>query len=319
MPKVSVIIPTYNRENLVLESIRSVFAQTFADFEIIVVDDGSTDNTREILQPYLSKIKYIYHRNTGQSFARNLGILASEGEYLAFLDSDDIWEPKKLKIQVEILNKEKNIGLIFTNFKKFDKGRIIFESRFDIYKLLYQIPIEKADGYNIFKKKVFRELLEETWIFTPTVMVRKECFAKAGLFNPDIRFSEDWELFLRLARHFYFAYIDRPLVKVRSHSENISEDLLERLLGEIEVLRLVNATYPNLNNSILKIISSQLSLRQYSAGYQYFSRGNLYEARKQFRLSFSEKKSNFKAYSYFLVSCLPQEFVKIVRNIKKLF
>src|SRR4030042_4827818 len=105
MPKVSVIIPTYNRGNLVLESIQSVFAQTFSDYEIIVIDDGSTDNTREVLHPYLSKLTYIYEKNSGQSFARNIGILASKGEYIAFLDSDDLWEPEKLETQVKLLDK----------------------------------------------------------------------------------------------------------------------------------------------------------------------------------------------------------------------
>ena len=96
-PKVSVVIPTYNSSQFIVETLESVFAQTYKDYEIIVVDDGSTDNTKEVLQPYTSRIKYIYKENGGPASARNVGIKSAQGEYIAFLDSDDRWLPEKLE------------------------------------------------------------------------------------------------------------------------------------------------------------------------------------------------------------------------------
>jgi glycosyltransferase involved in cell wall biosynthesis len=114
IPGISVIIPTYNRAQLVTKAIESVLAQTYHDYEIIVVDDGSTDNTREVLEPYMNRIKYLYQENLGPSAARNAGIRASRGEWIAFLDSDDRWLPEKLTQQIEYLQ-QTGLQICFTN------------------------------------------------------------------------------------------------------------------------------------------------------------------------------------------------------------
>ena len=114
MPKVSVIIPTYQRAHLVSQAIESVLAQTYSDYEIIVVNNGSTDNTTEVLSQFGDKIRVIHlHANTGPSVARNLGMNASNGRYLAFLDDDDLWLPNKLEKQIPYLDSHSNIGLIY--------------------------------------------------------------------------------------------------------------------------------------------------------------------------------------------------------------
>src|SRR4030042_587586 len=114
MPKVSVIITTYNRVHFVCEAIDSVLNQTFKDFEIIVVDDGSTDNTKEALKRYSKNIFYIYQSNKGRSQARNTGLKVAKGDYIAFLDDDDIWVPHKLEKQVAFMDSNPNIGLVHT-------------------------------------------------------------------------------------------------------------------------------------------------------------------------------------------------------------
>ena len=115
MPKVSVIIPTYNRQDLVQEAIDSVLNQTFRDWELIVVDDGSTDQTPSVLQErYDSRIIYIYQENQGESAARNRGLYSATGEYVAFLDSDDLWHPKKLQRQIEVFAEKPELGLVST-------------------------------------------------------------------------------------------------------------------------------------------------------------------------------------------------------------
>ena len=113
MSKVSVIIPTYNREKLISRAIESVLAQVYPVYEIIVVDDGSTDATKSVLAPFNGKIKYIYQKNAGIAEARNRGIKESSGEYIAFLDSDDYWAPEKLAEQVKVLDANPQVGIVF--------------------------------------------------------------------------------------------------------------------------------------------------------------------------------------------------------------
>ena len=113
MPKVSVIIPTYNREEFITETIKSVLNQTYKDFEIIVVDDGSTDNTKQKLEPFKSKIKLIEQKNSERAVARNNGVKSSSGEYIAFLDSDDLWIKNKLENQVNFLDEKKDFILTY--------------------------------------------------------------------------------------------------------------------------------------------------------------------------------------------------------------
>ncbi len=121
---VSVIIPTYNRADLVCESINSVFAQSYRDFEILVVDDGSTDNTAEVLRPLAAQglIRYIHQNNGGEASARNKGILEAKGRYIAFLDSDDLFEPEKLELQTAYLQAHPETGLVHSGYTKFDEN-----------------------------------------------------------------------------------------------------------------------------------------------------------------------------------------------------
>lgn len=123
MPKVSVIIPAYNMAWYTLETVESVLKQTFRDYEIIVVDDGSADNTKDLLHPYIEsyRITYIYKENGGASSARNVWIRASQGEYVALLDCDDLWLPEKLEFCVNVLDNKPEVGLVYTFFYRIDR------------------------------------------------------------------------------------------------------------------------------------------------------------------------------------------------------
>ena len=135
---ISVIIPVYNRARYIKECLESALSQTCKDFEIILVDDGSTDNLKEVIEPYMSKIRYIYKENGGAASARNAGLRNAGGEYIAWLDSDDKWLPFKLELQVKILEKLPNAGFIYSDFSCFSdkKGKIS-----DSYLREYFLPI----------------------------------------------------------------------------------------------------------------------------------------------------------------------------------
>jgi len=210
-PKVSVIIPTYNRGQFIVQALESVLSQTFHDYEIVVIDDGSKDNTREILKRFESKIRPIYQDNQGISKTRNRGIKESFGEYIAFLDSDDYWTSDKLAQQVKILDSKPKVGIVY--------GRM---------------PIINEQGERVGMKpagvsgKNFKELLE-VWGDLPTssIMTRRECFEKAGLFDTSLATMEDIDMWIRIARHYdLFEIEDRILAYYRRHNQQITKDMI---------------------------------------------------------------------------------------------
>ena len=203
MPKVSIIIPSYNSAQYIVETLQSVFAQTYKNYEIIVVDDGSIDNTKEVLRPYMGKITYIYKENGGPASARNVGIKHAQGEYIAFLDSDDTWLPEKLEKQVDYLKKHPEIGLVFTDCVRFDeKG----------------LEEQRSKKYPLFKENyTMTDLFWGNFIPTLTVMTKREYLKEVGYFdeNPKIQGSEDYDLWIRIAQEFKICYISQALAKYR--------------------------------------------------------------------------------------------------------
>jgi glycosyltransferase involved in cell wall biosynthesis len=181
---VSVIVPTYNRAQFICQGIDSVLAQGFQDFEIIVVDDGSTDNTVEVLQPYYDRITYIYQENQRVSAARNTGIAASHGDYVAFLDSDDLFLPDKLDIQVRVLDEQPEVGLVVCGYQYIaEDGHFLRESH----------------GWLEYPTITIESIILGGLAPPSAVLVRRSWLDHAGGFDPGLSHSEDPDLWLRLA------------------------------------------------------------------------------------------------------------------------
>ncbi len=208
-PLVSIIIPSYNAEKYVREAVDSALAQTHKGTEVVVVDDGSTDNTREVLRPYTEagRIKYVHQANKGLAGARNAGIESSSGDYVAFLDADDIFLPDKVEEQVGALEANKDYGVCYSDLLHFDNSGKLYHHR-------YKYP----------SGEIFEPLLHKQFINPLTVMARREIFEKYGYFDESLRRSEDWDMWLRLAHagvKFYF--LDKPLAKYRiQNNDNLS-------------------------------------------------------------------------------------------------
>jgi len=202
MPKVSVIIPTHNREKLLSKAVGSVIEQTFQDFEVIIVDDGSTDNTRKVISEFSAKderILYIYQQNQGVASARNKGISIARGAYIAFLDSDDRMLPNRLEEQVKLLDINKNIGLVYGSMLIKENE----ESELKTFGIVFPeiIPC----------REMFLNLLKYHIFFTIcTVMMRKDIFEKYN-FNPLMKIGEDFLFFLQVSRDYLFYGLDKPL------------------------------------------------------------------------------------------------------------
>lgn len=200
MPEVSVIIPTYNRAHLISRAIQSVLNQTYRDFELIIVDDGSMDNTENVVKSFNDmRIKYIQCKeNRGASAARNTGIRASKGEYIAFQDSDDEWFPNKLEKQIEAFaNAPSEVGIVYSGFYRIEADK-------KIYLPGDRLPQKEGN--------IHKELLKGNFVGTPTVLAKKECFENTKYFDEELPALEDWELWIEFSKYYSFKYVDNPLL-----------------------------------------------------------------------------------------------------------
>jgi len=194
-PAVDVIIPTYNGLPFLEEAIESVLAQTYKDFTLYIVDDGSTDNgeTEEYVRGLRdSRVRYLHKKNGGQASARNLGIKKSGSPYVAFLDADDIWHPNKLQKQIALIENDHLVGMVYGLCKLIDSkgnpvGEVTYRKRGNLFK--YLLHHNKISGS------------------ASMVVVRREVFDKVGLFREDLVGTEDWEMWLRVARHYHIDYV----------------------------------------------------------------------------------------------------------------
>ncbi len=209
--RVSVIIPTYNAPRFLVEAVESVLAQTYADYELIVIDDGSGPETRKALEPFMDRIKYIYQDNAGIAGARNRGIDEARGEYIAFLDHDDLWLPEKLEKQMARAAERPKAGVIYCDYVNF-----------------LDIPGEKKELGDPFAKKkkpegnVLAALFESNFINTLVMLFKRECFDRVGRFDPDFRLIIEYEMVLRVAGEYDFARVPEVLARYRVHQGNTS-------------------------------------------------------------------------------------------------
>ena len=227
-PKVSVIIPTYNRLPMLKEAVNSVLAQDFEDFELIVVDDGSTDGTAEEIKQYGGRVKLLQHsENRGVSAARNRGILHAKGKYIAFLDSDDLWVKGKTRIQVAFLDENPHYPLCYTDEIWIRRGK----------RVNPKIKHAKYSGW------IFEKCLPLCTISPSSAMMRKTLFSKVGLFDEALPVCEDYDFWLRVSARFPIFFINKKLIIKRGgHSDQLSQRswgndryrviALEKLLSE---------------------------------------------------------------------------------------
>lgn len=210
IPKVSIIIPTYKHRDFVLATLDSVFAQTFTDYEVIVVNDGSPDDTAEVLRPLAEagRIRYIEQANAGQAAARNRGIAEAQGEFIALLDDDDLWPPEKLERQVEVLRSDANAILAYGSSTGFEDGGC------------------SHPGPDAPSGLVESEFLERNWITSPgQTLIRKEALDRIGGFDPQLWGVDDWDLYIRLTPLGKFLYDSKPALYYRMHATNASKDV----------------------------------------------------------------------------------------------
>lgn len=209
-PKVSVILPTYNRAETLGRAIKSVLDQTFGDFELIIVDDGSTDNTAEVVNSFRDpRVRYVrLETNRGAAAARNMGIKLARGDYIAFQDSDDEWLPEKLAKQMKVFaHAPAEVGVVYTGFWRIEGSKRTY---------IPSATVRRKEG------NIHKELLKGNFVTTQAAVVKMECFDRAGLLAEELPRLQDWELFIRLSKLYEFRCVDEPLLIAYFTPDSIS-------------------------------------------------------------------------------------------------
>ena len=245
--KISVIIPTYNRIFFLKRSIDSVLEQSLKPYEVIIVDDGSSDGTSTMIKKNYPKINLICQENKGVSAARNIGIRASSGDWVCFLDSDDEWKKNKLSEQMLAIKKNTNYSFCHSNEEWIKNG-----------KKINQKKKHKKYGGDIFK-----ECLDMCRISPSSVMINKSVFDDIGFFNEDLVVCEDYELWLRICAHYKVLFVDEPLIiKYGGHEGQLSnsiESIEYYRIKALEYLLSTEMTYENKKEAV-KILLFKLGI-----------------------------------------------------------
>jgi glycosyltransferase involved in cell wall biosynthesis len=220
-PQISVVIPTYNYGRFVTSAVESALAQTYADREVIVVDDGSTDDTRQRLAPFLDRIRYIYQDNGGLSAARNTAIRAAAGAWIALLDADDVWHPRKLELQIRCLSTQgPEVGLLGTD--SFTDQRASWPEVSDGAAQVVRFTLDDVVGLHCFGPS--------------SALIRKACLEQVGLFDSALRSVEDRDMWIRLAGCCTLAKLCLPLFFYRVHAASLSNKSAQMEQNELRVL-----------------------------------------------------------------------------------
>lgn len=269
MPKVNILTPAYNAAKYLSETIDSVLAQTFQDFEMIIVDDGSTDHTKEMVESYArrfpDKIRYIYQINAGPAAARNTAIKNSTGEYLALLDSDDLWMPHHLEECVRLLDQRQDIGLVHGRTKRLIEGIVSSGVERDLQYL---------SGW------IFPHLVRRlAHISCLTVMFRRKCVDTVGLFDEKCECIgvEDRDLWIRISKHYPIQFINQELGVYRVIASGISRNSERMVEGRKYV---ISKNCPEFKDFILRHYAMACVYKEY--GDEYIDIGQYAEARKKY-------------------------------------
>lgn len=306
---VTVVIPAFNCADYIGATIESVNAQSFQPAEVIVVDDGSTDVTAEVIKKFPT-VRYIRQSNGGPSRARNRGIQEAVGEYIAFLDSDDLWPPDKLRDQVAALESRPEAGLVFGDMRCFADSGQAEPSMFERYGFGAQYfghPQRVVDAVP--------KLLAMNFIPTGTVMARKQTLVEAGLFDERQRLVEDWDLWLRVALRCPIAYSTKVWKLKRLHSNNLSRDTEAMSKAALHVLEKFQAG--NRDELERRGIDVGRHLREgyKNLGYFYLRRSSLGPARAWFYRSLA-LGIQARVIFYFISTFLGRRFVSSLVRVR---
>jgi glycosyltransferase involved in cell wall biosynthesis len=296
MCKVSVIIPTYNNAHFLPETLESIFNQDYDDYELIVVDDGSTDNTKKLLDGYGDRVIYLYQENSGAcSKPRNEGIKIARGEYISIFDSDDIMKPEKLRLQANLLDNNPDVGFVFTDFYDF-RGDVVSKNHVGTCTIFNSLNKKKvgSDGYIIEKTDAYETLLSENFIGASSMVFKKSLFEDIGPFDESLDSSEDIDFTLRVARKYDIGFIDRACHLRRLHDGNMTTKAEKMFTRSLRVFS-GHLAVPKSSLSQQRLIDKIFELHS-SLAYHYRENARYRDALREYRSALSLRPYRFKIY-----------------------
>lgn len=302
-PKVSVIIPLFNLKEYVGEAIDCVLNQTYPNIEIIVIDDGSTDQPQTVLNEYKDHIRLITQENRGLSSARNTGIKNSRGEYLVFLDADDGIFPDKIETEVRTLEKYPEIGWVYGSVLIIDKNK----------QIIGRLPDEniKSSGRPP-EGKIFDTLISINIMPVNAVMIRRKVL-DVGLFDESLRSYEDLDFWLRVSAKYEVKYINKPLSFVRFRRDSMQRNTIRFCSNRIRQINKACRLYPDLTRPHRRQISRVLAEVHNNLGLEYYHRHRFVESAHEFLIAVRTCPFQRMAYSY-LTLLLLRHLCKLLKR-----
>jgi len=297
-PLVSIIIPVFNSEKYIFECIQSVLNQSYPNKEIIVIDDGSSDNSRRIIESFGDRVVFIYQDNSGSAVARNKGIERSRGKYIAFNDSDDLWAPNRLQQQVDFLESNPEYGVATGRFMHVDAN----------FSLAQSVPVDSSKQAELIRERsgwVYHTLFECSWYHIIAALVRADVLAKVS-FNPEFRRGQDYDFWLQLAHHTRIAQLSSNYAYYRKNQNSISHRHHLRNY-RAEIMENALSTMGSTSRSGNFVSDRELQRFFYNSwfehGYELFLASMYKPAYKSFLKARRYRPSKFGSYK-FIFRCL---------------
>jgi glycosyltransferase involved in cell wall biosynthesis len=301
-PRVSVIVPAYNCAGYLDQTLRSVLAQTFADLEILVIDDGSTDATGDVALGFGDAVRYERQNNRGVSAARNRGLSLARGEWIAFLDADDLWEPRKLEAQMALADRRPAAGVIYC------LNRYIDGHGAEIENYVRRIGVHRGE--------TFVDLFCEFFLLTSATIVRRDVVQKVGAFDESLKVGEDYDFFLRALLRTELEVVEQPLLRRRVHPGSLSrQDHLLDAETDLATLYRFLERYPQLLRRDPRRVHRRLADYHFSHGWHCLEIGRRAMAARQFRAGLRHERS-WRMIKNLLLCAFPSSLRRNLRSIR---
>jgi glycosyltransferase involved in cell wall biosynthesis len=309
-PEVSIIMPVLNGEKYIGEAIESILAQTYRDYELIVVDDGCTDGTRDLLKQFETKLRLkVIGHSTRQGITRSVndGIRAASGRFIAFLDHDDMWFPNFLQSQVTYLHEHPDVGMAHSDFQTITAEGGVIEA-----SVAASRNRKRVSGH------VFPQLFMDSFIVGNSVLIRKECFEHLGPFDEELPWG-DYHMWLRIAKHYKVDYVPEVLTKYRQHAtQNTREMPVEKPNMEsvaLIAIRKLLEQYPEIRRELgEKTVRRRMAALYFDMAYSWFSRGAFRYARLFLTKAMRLWPTQFRYYVLYAASLLRPAHALAMRN-----
>jgi glycosyltransferase involved in cell wall biosynthesis len=304
-PTVSVIIPALNAAEWIGETLHSILTQSFQELEVIVVDGGSTDDTPSIIKTFGKSVKLICKPLSGKSASRNAGIYAAQGDYIAFIDADDLWLPEKLELQMQMFSRNPALGWVYSDGYLFEgastKNIMTFGGLSHLYSGDILCPLLLID-----------------FIPSPTPVIRRKIFDEVGYFDETLlrQEPEDWDMWLRIAAHYPIGFVNRPLVRYRLHRYSLMarEGVLAALEGKISIIERAVKRNPDRLN---RLKDRSIANSHVAAGNCFALSGELSKARLMYLHAIKLAPMSSKAYVHFLFSVIGKPMINKIVKLRR--